>query len=249
MAQRFFPAFQSSAALIIVVLAAAPAALAGPGSVSSPGVEKGERAIESKTILEFDHNSDAYELEEELEIEYGISDRILAEIEAEFKKEQGKPAETDAVGVSIRYQLTDQDNTALASALNFSYGMSTAGEADSAGIELLLGHESGPYEVLANIETGYEIGDQARDGVSLDIAGGAYRSFAGWDLGIEYFGDFGNLRDLSGYQNQSHYIGPIVFSEVELPGETALEYGFGVYQGISRGAKDMAAKLELEFEF
>lgn len=229
-------------------------ALAGVGTVSSPYVEKGALAVESLTVFGFDYDDDREELEQELELEYGFTERLQGDIEAEFKKENDKDTDFEKIGLGLRYELTEPGTYVFDSAITLGYDISMKGGADSVGAGLNLARQGSEFETIVNIGIDHEVGDDSADGIELDAALGVYMEKEnwgthGWEIGAEYFADFGNLDDDNGWDEQEHYIGPVAGSEFEIGQGRVIEYNFGYFQGLSDAAKDGTVKLEVELEF
>lgn len=248
-------AFKTTAALAALILGAqlfTSSALAGVGKISSPQVDKGAKEIELTGKYEIEeHGEDEYEWENELELEYGLTEKILLELEAEVKKEHGEDTEYEKTAIGIRYELSEPGEWLVDTAVEAGYAFSGTGDADKAKLELLLKKYLGDIEVLSNIELAREVGEDAENGVELEAALGGYYDFSEFlNVGVEYFADFGNLSDGNGYSEQKHAIGPIIGSEIHLPGALReIEFKLGYYQGISKAAADGTIKYEIELEF
>lgn len=223
---------------------------AGVGKISSPQVDKGSKEIESTGTYAFQYDGQSEEeFENEFELEYGLTDELLLEAEFEIEKESSEETEIGGFGFGVRYELSEPGEWLIDTAVSAGYEFSGSGGADEVGVGVLLQKYVGDIKVLSNIDVEYEVGEKSENGVGLEAAFGGYKDFGSFYMGVEYFADFGNLSEQSGYSAQEHAVGPIIGSEVHLPGGREIEYSIGYYQGVSDAAADGTIKYELEFEF
>ena len=193
-------------------------------------------------FAENDDDDDVFE--QKSRIEYGVTDRLALTFSGEFEQVEGNSIELENTEYRLIYMLT-QEGAPINAAMRVLYDWDHVGDADSVGAELLLGQRFGQWRHLLNIDTAHEVGEKSESGLELDLAWGTYYSFDKFRLGGEYYVDFGNLRELSGYSEQAHQIGGSI--KFDLIDPVALEFAY--FTGISRGADDHVFKNEIEFEF
>lgn len=122
-----------------------------------------------------------------------------------------------------------------------------AAKADAAdSIELkLLQKDFERFTTIINAGGEGEVGYQAETGhdpsTAINIS---YRWNLYFQPGIELQSDYGNWGDHHSFNEQQHYLGPIVYGEL-VPG---LKYEVGYYAGISTAAASSAARFKLEYE-
>lgn len=91
----------------VACLCFASQAHAGVGKINSPQVDKGKKEIEINSTYAFDYDNNDDELEVETEFEYGLTEKLLLEVEAEIKKENGEDTELGGIGFGVRYELSE----------------------------------------------------------------------------------------------------------------------------------------------
>jgi len=216
--------------------------------VYSPNVTKGELEVEYSGSTTFDGNHDKRNLEgHEVELEYGIADRIMLELAGSFQKLPDENVKSDGVGLGGRYQFFEQGEHWLDAGILLSYGKATQG-GDPDGIEakLLLEKQTGEFLHRANIGIEQEVGSHASGGPDRVILWNSrYRYDAHFEPGFEIQSDFGQANETHGnYNKQEHYIGPAAFGQI-IPN---LKYEAAYYFGVSDAASTGAARVLLEYE-
>jgi len=93
---------------------------------------------------------------------------------------------------------------------------------------------------------GHDVGEESDDGITAQLRFQAVRSISDThSLGLESIHAFGNLTTLSGYDNQSHEIGPVLKGKLG----NGFAYETGYRAGISDGAADHNVKFFLSKTF
>ena len=216
-------------------------------NVSSPSVDEG--AWEFNNNSTFAINRDGRdEYKQKSRIEYGLTDRLAATFSAEFKQQDRESIELEETEYRLIYKLTG-DDAPINAATRLLYDLNHGGDADTVGLELLLGQKFGQWRHLLNIDTQHDVGEKSTSGVELDFAWASYYQFENFRVGGEYFWDLGNVKDNQRYSSQAHQIGASTkFNVGSVAGkDIALEFAY--YHGISRAADDHVFKNEIEFEF
>ncbi|MCI5050574.1 MAG: hypothetical protein MRY32_09670 [Rickettsiales bacterium] len=236
-------------ALLAFTLLHATAAHAAK-KVYSPGVEQGEWELEHYGSYGFEHEdgSDDYEYKSKTAIGYGLTDWWKFELEAIAKNVPGNNLEYYATEFVNKFEFWEQGE------IPFSMGVYTAYEthrddskADKLELKFLFKKELEESEHKFNLIVERGIGSKRGPGVEWGVAWASMWEMQGhWELGFEYYGEFGELHNMHSYGEQSHQIGPVV--EFEIPG-TELEAKLGYLAGISSAAFDSTIKWELEWEF
>ncbi len=235
---------------VVLAFTAMPA-LAGPGTISGPHVTKGKTELELKGTYAFDYDNDNSNLQNELELNHGLTDNLRASIKTKTQDRNNSNAEFASVGAGLRYELGNPEQYLIDTAFDLSYSRSVNSGVDEIAFKLINQKQIADYKLRTNIKFEHEIGDGSRDGVELKLSAGAYNKFAKHEteFGIEYFGDIGFLNNQNGYSAQSHYIGPAVKTSVPLGGDHEVDFTLGYYQGISHAADDGTVRYKVEYEF
>lgn len=122
------------------------------------------------------------------------------------------------------------------------------GDADEVGAKLIFEKNINQWRHRANLDFGHEVGEKKRSGLSAGLAWGTYYNFDQFQLGGEYYADFGNLRDDLDYDEQEHHIGPVVGFDIPVAGRE-VETKIGYLAGVSNASNDHIIKYEFELEF
>lgn len=99
----------------------------------------------------------------------------------------------------------------------------------------------GDYELRFNQILSDDIGKESEDGVEVEIRHQLTRKI--YDvhrIGLESFHDFGNLEQLSGFEEQKHTFGPVLKGDMGFGG---LKYETGYRTGLSDAAPDHSFKF------
>jgi hypothetical protein len=181
-------------------------------------------------------------------IDYGFTGWYAGRIVVIQNRRDGENLEHQAINLDNRFQLFEKDIDGF-----------------DAGLRLIYSHRDGddrPSEVnfrfISNVPFAgnwlwsydtvleHEVGPNARSGLALEL-----RHQLAYDhtpqtpaitkvrAGLQAFNSFGRLKDLSGYHNQNHQIGP--FARFSFKNGTYLQTGYR--KGLSRSAPDHVVNL------
>lgn len=216
-------------------------------TVSSSGVTKGNLQIENNGQFGFDDEDGGDSWEHGIDFEYGLTDRVMVELSGKVEKPEDEDAEYEATEIKVNYKMTGEESF-LNTGFEVGYGMNHLGGADSVGFELRTQKKYGQWDQRFNIGTDHEVGEDSESGLSLDIEAGSYYDFGEYKLGLEYFADFGRLKDNLSYSEQDHLLGPVVNFSVPVMGK-AVNTQLGYLAGISDAATDHNIKYVIEVNF
>lgn len=182
------------------------------------------------------------------QVTYGLTDRW--DVALSFLTEHRAGSDTQAIGPSARlkYELTEQGDWWLASAVQGRYTHATDGRANTFNTRFILQRDFGDVLATANFGVGRGIGEK-RD-PSLTMTGAAqllYQVSPRISPGIEFFHTFGPLNDMDYTGNRSQEIGPILAGTLPLAEGHELTYVTGYYRGLSANAPEQSAKLQVNY--
>lgn len=218
-------------------------------SVSSPGVEKGAFSIENKGNYHWNDGSGSDGGKNKTEFEYGVTDWMKVAIAAEIEDEEGDDLTYEATEFEATFELTDGvEDPYIDVGVKAAYVLSGTGGPDKVEAKLLLRKDYAQWTHKANLYVEREVGDGNADGVETGLAWGTYYDMGDFELGGEYYADFGSTEDNNSYSEQGHRIGPVIGFDIPVGGYE-VEAKLGYLQGISRAADDATFKYELELEF
>ena len=236
--------------LAMVLLMLAPfSSQAGVAKISSPEVTKDRYDIEYIGIREGDSNpARTNNQRHRLETNYGITDDFLFGVEVNGRRNASHSFEGSSVAARVRYQLTQQGEWWLSSAVDLKYTAATHGsDADRLSSQLLLLRRLGPLRVIFNGELVKEIGENRDSGVSFDYQfQGLYSLGPKLAIGAEWQVDYGT-DSLSDFADVEHYIGPVATATVFEEGGVRINSLASYNIGLTKAATDDAARIQLVF--
>jgi hypothetical protein len=244
--QHLFCVERSSRAVLLTVLAVAvPAAAFAIGEVSSPNITKGKLSAEYGLVRTID---DAHEKNKitthELEVKYGLTDRLRPEIKLEFEDARGDSTKVDAFEVGAQYQLFARGANWMDSAVKLSYAHKPY-SAEAIKAKLLLEKRHGKFTHRSNINLSQDVGRDAHAG-GLDYSiqwSSRYNVAEKLALGFEVDTDLGQWRDFGDSDTQKHYAGPSVYGDIG----NGFNYEVAYFFGLNDAAADGAALFILEY--
>lgn len=241
-------------AAVLAVSAISPDAQAG-FKVYTPYVEYHEFEIEYRPSWTVD-GDDAKDNAQThlLGVGYGFTEWWFSELYAEWEREAGSGEETvfEAFEWENRFQLTDPGEYWADFGVLLEYVHKDSGSSpDKVELALLFAKDLGKFDATYNLWFEREIGGGASHDVEL--AQGfqlKYRLDPAFEPGIEVFSEFGAIDDMQGFDEQKHYVGPIVAGVLPLNNTgTKLKYNVGYLFGVSDAAEDGVVKAIVELEF
>lgn len=240
----------------------ATALLAGTASMPAlavdklyaPYVDKGELELEYFGSNSFD-SDDAkdHAQKHEISVGYGVNDFWKTELYTIFEKEPQDHIEFDALEWENIFQFTERGEYWLDAGGSLAYEWTPeGGKPDAIEARLLLAKNTEKFTHILNLIAEKEVGSGDRE----DLEGGfiwssRYLYSPLFQPGFEISSDFGELEETGSFDDQEHYIGPVVYGTI--PFETGeedegLTYRIGYLFGVSDEAADGQLLLELEYE-
>jgi high-affinity iron transporter len=222
--------------------------------VYTPYVEYGELEIEYRPSVTVDGDpAKDNEQKHQLGVGYGFTPWWFSELYAEWEREAGpgESAAFEAFEWENRFQLTNPGEYWADFGLLVEYERTDDSKSpDKIELALLFTKELGRFDATYNLVFEKEVGGGASNDVELAHAFQLkYRLDKAFEPGIEVFSEFGPIGDMQGFDDQEHYIGPVVEGVLPL-GETGLKlkYNAGYLFGVSDDAADGVIKAIVELE-
>jgi len=232
-------------------------ALAGPADyVRTPGVEYGERELDIKYGTERMKDSAGGERESAgaIGLGYGATQWWFTEAYVKYEKDASEKTKYDAFEWENKFQLTEHNK------YFFDLGLFTEieipRERKSEGYEIAFGplvqFDTGPLRWNTNVffekvVRSHEEGPHPTE-IGYQIQA-AYRLPAGFDVGVQAFGEMGKWNDWEARDEQKHRIGPAVFGKVKLEGRQAIRYNAAFLLGETPATPHRTFRLQAEYEF
>ncbi len=216
--------------------------------VYTPYVVQGELEVEMKSEVAIDDDSDVSgEQEHEFAIGYGVNDFWKTELEIEFEKsgEHGSDFESEALEWENIIQLTQPGEYWLDAGLYGAYEQNLQSGPNEFKAKLLLAKDIGKTSHALNISFTKEVGYDA-EGLEGGFAWSSRYRFKPWlEPGVEWYSEFGELKDTGAFDEQQHSAGPVVYGVL---GKN-FKYDIGYLVGLSDESPDGDIKANLEYEW
>lgn len=243
-----------AAALAAPLLALAALGLPRPANaglvVYSPVVEAGEYAVELRMQRDVDGRPDRNGAEEhKAEFEFAPTANWLTEGLVTYKRDPGGARRATEISWENIIALAPQGQNWADVGLLFEYAHALVSDGhDAIEVGLLAEKEFGKAVVTVNVtgEQALTAGSRAELGYSLRAK---WRLAERFEPGVEFFGDCGEWGRLGSVTRQRHQIGPSVTGRARLAPHRALRYEAAWVFGVTQGAPDSTARLQLEYEF
>jgi hypothetical protein len=255
-----------------VVVMASTSARAVDFEVQEATVEKGEVELEYRGAI-FDGQPRVEEDEEDeapldhthdLEVQFGLTDRFMFSVTGVLDEPVNDDFRLSVVEAEVQYELFARETSALS--LQFEYEFATIGNTpDELSFGPLIEFGAGPFHTTANLFLTGQVGDAAEtDAPGFEYALRFARSIGKrWALGVEAFGEIEDLSQPGSFEDQEHYVGPMIYlgggEEDEENGEEEgknggreapkLSFSTGVVFGVTDVTSDIAYRINASLEF
>lgn len=179
---------------------------------------------------------------------YGLTDRVDLALSYLTENQASTPTRSVGPSVRLKYELTEQDDWWLSSAVQARYTHATDGRASTLNTRLILQRDFEDWLTTANFSVIREIGEQR--GSSVAVTGAAqvlYKYSPEFSPGVEVFHSFGGANDLDFTGRNSQEIGPVVAGALPLAERQQLTYVVGYYRGLSAQSPEQSGKLQVNY--
>lgn len=187
-------------------------------------------------------------------IDHGFNDWYAFRLLVAQDKRRNDNLEHQSFTVENRFQLIEARDYGWDGGFRLSYSHSD-GDKTPHELEVRLVAETDiaeKWNFRHNTVIEHDVGADSEDGASVELRHRFIRKMdtdipyvKSWKLGVDMFNDLGRLRDLSGYDNQDHQIGPVA--------SFAFDHGFAIQTtyraGISSESVDNTFGLFLKKKF
>ncbi len=219
--------------------------------VYSPRVHKGELAFENRgnTVIDDDDDKDGSQ-RHVFELEYGVTDWWKTALVSRLDKPGDGTLRYDSTAWENIFEFTDEKTSWLGSGLYLEYKLADEDDvADKFETKLLLEKTFSDFINTLNLVFEKEVGEHSEESVEFEYAWRTKKSIGHeMALGVEAFGELGEIKNTHSLEDQEHIIGPVFYHEVELGG-LELEYNIGWLAGLTDASPDHTFRWQLEFEF
>ena len=221
--------------------------------IYSPYVDEGEVELEMRAHTTFDNDA-AKNSNEKMKFEagYGVTDKWFTTIGGEVADNADHQHEYQATFWENIFQLTEQGQywVDVGAYLDYEFGH-TSGSSDQVEGKLLLEKAVGQYVNTANLVLVREVGSNVSNATNFEYAWRTKYLFSkAVELGVEIYGEMGELGHFLPSSQQDHRIGPVLSGVLPLGSRKGKWlYEVGYLFGASDAAPDGTLKFNLEYEF
>jgi hypothetical protein len=188
--------------------------------VQEATVEKGEAELEYRgsifdgqpRVEEDDEDEAPLDHSHDVEFQYGLTDRIGISFTGVLDEPVNDDLRLSVAEVGVQYEVFERDTSALS--FQFEYGFATIGDTpDELAFGPLVEFDVGPFHTTANLFLTGQVGDAAEtDAPGFEYALRVARPLSKrWSLGVDAFGEIEDLSHAGSFEDQEHYIGPMIF--------------------------------------
>lgn len=184
-----------------------------------------------------------------LEWEYGVTDRWTISLYGDFEKPKSEDLKfTQTRAVVARYRFFNAGERFFNPAVYFEYYVPReqyqGAQEEKLEARIILEKEVNGWEIKVNPILEKPLSDLA-EGLVLEYAAGVYKGVSpNLSLGLEAFGEIGQIANTSSMDDQTHYIAPAVEYKVK----DGVAIGGSIALGQTKSSEDRVGKFFLEVE-
>jgi len=234
---------------VVTLLGATQSMAQTISSVGSPSVTKGSTSAEVRMGYSIDEDSSSQDqrLRSRFHIDHGFTDTYAARIIVSGDKRKNDSFDYDSLTFENRFDFYNAEDIGFDFGMRASYSLKSADKgADNITVGLYELFPLEKWEIRANQFLNHDVGKDSESGLGLSMRIQATHSILdNHRLGLETFNNFGNIRTLSGFNNQGHFIGPVLKGKFG----NGSYYETGYLAGLSDNSADHNFKLFLGRSF
>ncbi|KCZ93049.1 hypothetical protein HHI_10189 [Hyphomonas hirschiana VP5] len=214
------------------------------GNVGSAGISQGDRSAEWRAGMEDEGN-----LASRIHFDQAITGWYQVRVTGSFRKPDGQDWDYTGLTIENWFQWSEEagDTSGFNGGLRLAYGFSDGADPDEIEARLTLTDKfADVWEWRANVIAEIEVGKASDGGTALATRAQLTRALGvnvlgsdNWRFGLEAFSEYGTTRDMPGFEDQAHQIGPVL----KVEWESGVYLQTAVRSGITRGADDRMIKL------
>jgi hypothetical protein len=219
--------------------------------IYSPIVKGGELAVEIRGNTTIDNDSDKGGSQRHVfELEYGLTDWWKTAIVARLDEPVAGSLKYDSTAWENIFQLTEQGQYWLDAGVYLEYKLADeSGVPDKLESKLLLEKQVVGFVNTLNLTFEKEIGAHREESVEFEYAWRTRKKVTDdMELGIEAFGELGEIENTKSLEDQTHRIGPVFYHEIEI-GEFEIEYSLAWLFGLTEASPDNTFRWQIEIPF
>jgi hypothetical protein len=207
--------------------------------VSSPNVSRGKLKFEARFGLENDDVSASRDdrFRQTYLLEYGMNEWWSTRANLKFTALDGSDNGLTAVEWENKFQLFFEKKDGLSGGFKVVTGVaSDMNMPDTIEIKGLLEKNFGDFRARGNLGLLWQVGDDATRQAQLNAAlQGMLKLNDTFSAGAEWFGDFGEIENMSAFDQQDHLLGPVINIKINETWSAEAGYLFGISDTASDG--------------
>lgn len=233
----------------LVALCPLPALANGFASVGSIDVRKGRTDVSLRGAygLDDDVSTQDNRIRSRVTVDHAFTEWFASGLYVQGDHSGNDNMELDTVIWDNRIQMASEEEDGFNGGIRLRYSWRDGDKKpDVTRIQFLGDKRFGKWQLRGSQIFFHEVGQDSRKGVGLDTryqVNYAYRDRH--RAGVEGFHNFGRVRDMNGFDAQSHVLGVVFVGP--LAENTNYEVGYGA--GLSRSAPDHSVKLFVSWNF
>lgn len=222
-----------------------PAYAQSISAIGGASVNKGALSVELRTGFATDNDPVSASQDERLRtrfhVDYGVTDHYAARIILKGDKRKGNTYEHEALEFENRFEVFSREDHGFDGGFRVNYALKDGDKKpDSLTVRLVEVVPLEKWELRFNQFFSHDIGQDSEGGFSFESRMQATYGFTKkLRGGMDSFNDFGRLKELSGYTEQAHSLGPVV--------KYKLGNGYGVETSYLAGISEAAADHSFKF--
>lgn len=202
------------------------------------------------------------------ELQLSLTNRFMLSFTGTFDQPVGESFRQSVAEIEVQYELMEKANFALSG--QFEYEFATISNTpDEFSLAALIEHWSGPFRTTANLFITGQAGEAVEtDGPGFEYAFQSKRNLSKrLGLGVEAFGEIEDLSNAGSFDDQEHYVGPMLYLSLNDDDDSgagesvglsngkaerrgpAVSFSAGVLFGLTDITSDQAYRLNAFIEF
>ena len=222
-------------------------ALAGRG-IPGPYVTEGKSTFTTDAFFDFDEEASNQLFRQRFTLDSGVTDQLSLRFRVNFNDPAGDNLEFDRFEIGGKYELAEKGEWPVDVGLYLTYIGDSGSNTEFLQSRILLAKDLDDYQLTSNIQVEREIGageSNSDSTLSFNVAG-LYKIDSVSKVGFDYFGNYGELNDLSNFNDNQHLFGPTYVHKLEVAGITLFTSGLF---GLTDESPDFSLEWGINFSF
>ncbi len=222
-----------------------------PANSSTSGVSSGSVLPGEKFVVRTSYTNDSQSSSQDNRIrirqhyEHGFNEGYALRFIVSQDKRKNNSLQHQSFRVENRFQFFEENSDGFNGAIRLGY-RNNKSSADKVEVRFNGSKKiADNWQYRQNIILGHEVFNDSESGINLETRFAVQTKVTQYNIGIDLFNDWGNLKQLSSYSSQQHTFGSYLKGNIN----NNLSYEAGYRHGISKSAGDNSVRLFLEYGF